>query len=306
MNEKIKQIVSSLNAEYPLELENRHPHVLEKIATLWEQPSLLDQYFETLIVLEPDRDRQGFAPSVIVEIFRMQRLHSHVHQSKAPTKIDPWELVEIHRTSGGLSMQDEQAAKRKTREFLKCAECADCNANKVCPAVEDYLRLGVPVDTSDEAGLTALMLACHKGNEPAVEQLLKYGANVRATADGGYGVMHWAALGGNPRIVGMLINQNADLNALTRFGLSPLLQAATKGHFEACRLLIAHGASVNQASNDGWTPLHKACANGHVQIVKLLLEQGADKNVENASKNVPSPLALAVKNHHDAAVELLS
>lgn len=306
MNEKIEQIVVSQNAKYPHDLELNHPHVLEKIAALWELPSQLDQYFETLMITEPGRERQGFAPSVAIDIFRLQRLHALAHPPKTTTRKDPWELIQVNKQPEALSLKEQLGLRGLTRNFLKCAECAECSANRDCLAIEAYLRQGVPVDTTDEGGLTALMIASYKGNERAVEQLLSYGADIHARADGGYGALHWAALGGNGMVIRMLINHRADVNMVTRYGLSPLLQAATNGHYEACQLLIKHGAFVNLASSEGWTPLHKACANGHKTVVELLLENGADRNAENPEKKVPTPLALAIRNKHDAIVELLS
>lgn len=306
MNSKIEQIVVSQNEKYPHELERNHPHVLEKIAGLWESPSQLDQYFETLMITEPGRERQGFSPSVAIDIFRMQRLHARVHPPKTSPRKDPWESIQIKKQPEVLSLKDEFGARRLVQNFLKCAECAECSANRDCLAIEAYLQQGIPVDTTDEGGLTALMIASYKGNERAVEQLLNFGADIHARADGGYGALHWAALGGNCTVIGLLINHRAEINAVTRFGLSPLLQAATNGHYEACKLLIKHGALVNLASHEGWTPLHKACANGHQAVVELLIEHGADTAVEVPENRIPTPLALAIKNRHEAIVQFLS
>lgn len=306
MNEKIWSLVGGQDAQYPHALEARHPHVIQKIAELWDDPAKLDHYFETLMITEPGRERQGFAPAIVVEIFRLQQLHMRVHPAKTTPKENPWELIRIDKQPETLALQVESAKKKLVQGFFQCAGCDECSPKNDCLAVIAYLRQGVPIDSVDEGGLTALMMASFKGNAQIVEQLLRLDADVTIKAEGGYSAIHWAALGGNCAVLQLLLDHRADVNALTRFGLSPLLQAATNGHRAACALLIEHGASVNQATREGWTPLHKACANGHIEVVRLLIGHGADREARNPAQNVPSPLELAIKNKRNEIVELIS
>lgn len=58
---------------YPNGIEERFPHILEKIVAFWES-EYLDEYLAGLMV--PDRiGRQGFPADVAREIFRLATIH---------------------------------------------------------------------------------------------------------------------------------------------------------------------------------------------------------------------------------------
>ena len=59
--------------DYPVNIEQRVPHILARIAELWGTAEL-DSYLDVLML--PDRqDRAGFAPEVAMEIFRLTTVH---------------------------------------------------------------------------------------------------------------------------------------------------------------------------------------------------------------------------------------
>jgi len=64
------------SGHYPLHLEERFPHILERVAELWGTPAL-DAFLEVLML--PDRlDRQGFPPEVAMEIFSLFSVHGEL------------------------------------------------------------------------------------------------------------------------------------------------------------------------------------------------------------------------------------
>ena len=58
---------------YPTRLDERHPHILERIAQLWGT-SQIDQYLQELL-LDTRGDRQGFAPEVMSDLMYLHGLH---------------------------------------------------------------------------------------------------------------------------------------------------------------------------------------------------------------------------------------
>lgn len=59
-------------------------------------------------------------------------------------------------------------------------------------------------------------------------------------------------------------------------GDSPIHSAAELGHVEILRLLLVNGEYVDALDYHGCTPLYLAAKNNHLAAVKLLLDRGAD------------------------------
>jgi len=58
---------------YPLGIERQFPRILAKIVGLWGKPAL-DDFLAGLMVADRP-GRQGFAPDIAMEIFRLSTLH---------------------------------------------------------------------------------------------------------------------------------------------------------------------------------------------------------------------------------------
>lgn len=86
-------------------------------------------------------------------------------------------------------------------------------------------------------GLTALDIACYKGNMEIVSSLIEAGANVNSA--------------------------------------NALIGAACYGHLNIVQLLLNSGANAQCESKIGLTALFYPCRNGHTDIVKLLVDNGA-------------------------------
>lgn len=71
------QLLAKLGADadhYPVGIETRFPHILEKIVAFWDT-EMLDEYLAGLVM--PDRvGRQGFPPDVARELVRLAALHA--------------------------------------------------------------------------------------------------------------------------------------------------------------------------------------------------------------------------------------
>ena len=124
-------------------------------------------------------------------------------------------------------------------------------------AVVRMVADGVPVDTPDPAGVTALMLAAAAGEHNVIRRLSVEGAN---------------------------------LNGSDRDGVTPLMYVARNGHEKAARELVKRGADVNRSATDGRTALSLAVAEGWPGMVRILLDREADPN---GSGTGPTPVEIA-------------
>ena len=73
-----------------------------------------------------------------------------------------------------------------------------------------YVDAGAPVDLTDAAGNTLLLLAAHHGHAPAVQALLDRGATVDAVNDQGQTPLVGAVFQGYIDVVGILLAAGAD------------------------------------------------------------------------------------------------
>ena len=141
---------------------------------------------------------------------------------------------------------------------------------------------GANVDTQDDFGKTALMLAVFRGNDviEVIQTLINLDANVNIIINRQTALI-WAVLRGDPEIVKLLINAKATLNFQDEFGRNALMEAVLNGYTEIVILLLDAGAELNAKDNNGYTALTLAVSKDYTEIAKLLINAGADLNIED-------------------------
>jgi ankyrin repeat protein len=141
------------------------------------------------------------------------------------------------------------------------------------------LSIGVPVNTAELFGWTALHSAVASDHPKIVELLLSHGANVAADNGRGQTALHLAASFAHApsETLSLLLFHGADIQAVTAFGLTALHFAAMHGSAASVKVLLEAGAEVNAKDAAGRTALHHASRN-RVEHVTLLLDAGADVN----------------------------
>ena len=155
-----------------------------------------------------------------------------------------------------------------------------------------------------DAGTTALMIACYHGNAGILQLLLENNANLNLQTNTGWTGLMYATLLGKSEILNLLLQHNADIN-IKKYsnGHTALAYACSTGNEPVVKPLIKNSADVNSMGNDGTTPLYIASENGHLPVVERLLQKKADPNTPR--DDGATPLFIASQNGHLPVVERL-
>jgi len=195
-------------------------------------------------------------------------------------------------------------------------------------AVDLLVKRGLPVDSEQNDGTTALILALRNGHEAFARRLIEKGANPKRKTKSGYTMLMAASEGGAVKFVKEFLANGEDVNARTSGGTTALHYACGQNRITAARLLWEGGADVNAATMAGWTPLMiaagaidrdetllkellagksqvnqqnsegataltLACEGGKVYYTELLLQKKADPNLSRSDGLTPLMLAVA-------------
>jgi ankyrin repeat protein len=148
--------------------------------------------------------------------------------------------------------------------------------------LEKALARGVDVNTRDELGCSALLLAVRDpGDLASVELLEARGAQSDAPDSNGRTPLSWAAGLGRLELMRHLLERGAQLDGPDRSRRTPLFHAVLGDHRDAVTLLLDAGAQVDPADEFGDTPLMLACAKQFDAMASLLLARGADPTRRN-------------------------
>lgn len=164
------------------------------------------------------------------------------------------------------------------KEFLVAAGSNDTNT------LVAGLKAGVPVDSTDASGRTALLIATRANAVDAARVLIKAGADVNAKDQQHDSPYLYAGAEGRLEILKMTVAAGADLKAVNRYGGTALIPAAHHGHPEVVRYLLTTETDVDHVNFLGWTALLEAVILGdggptYQEIVGMLLQAGADMSI---------------------------
>ncbi len=168
--------------------------------------------------------------------------------------------------------------------------------------VVDKLRIaienGVPVDSRDGRGRTALLIACYHNSVEAARFLISAGADVNARDRLQDSPYLFAGAEGKLEILKMTVAAGADLDSLNRYGGTALTPAAHHGHVEVVRYLLTTDLNIDQVNNLGWTALLEAVVLGdggptYQRIVRLLVDAGAELSIRDNNGNTALDYARA-------------
>ncbi len=150
--------------------------------------------------------------------------------------------------------------------------------------LHQLLAQGAQLESRDEQGRTALLVATHGNQVAAAKALIEAGADVNAKDTIDDSPYLYAGARGLNDILRLTLSHGADLQSTNRYGGTALIPAAERGHVETVQLLIDAGVDVNHLNRLHWTALLEAVILGdggprHVEIVRRLLAAGADRQI---------------------------
>jgi len=170
-------------------------------------------------------------------------------------------------------------------------------------AVRRLLDLGLPVDTVDAQGCTALLRAAGGGHRDTVDLLLERGADPQLAAHTGATPLSAAVSMRQGEIVDRLLGAGATLEQRLPGDVTVLMLAAALGLPDLCARLLTAGANVQASDAQGLTPLHCAALYGFtgrdrsrlLALFDTLLLAGAEPDAGAAGGVTPLLLLLGAR-----------
>lgn len=167
---------------------------------------------------------------------------------------------------------------------------------------------GADIETRDQRGRSALLIATHHGAINAARVLIEAGANVNAMDEISDSPYLYAGAEGPLDILLMTLDAGADLASVNRYGGTALIPAAHHGHVDIVQALLKTEININHINDLGWTALLEAVILGdggpvYIEIVRLLVDAGADVTITD--NDIVSPLEHAASRGYIEIARLL-
>lgn len=197
----------------------------------------------------------------------------------------------------------EDTMNNKNAQLLLAAEHGDS------VEIIRLLDAGADINTTDERGRTAAMIAVHSNQLDIFKLLVEQGADIDIRDNRSDNPLLYAGAEGLLPFVRASIAAGADTTLTNRFGGTALIPAADRGHVEIVEeLLTTSDVNIDHINNLGWTALLEAVLLGdggerHQQIVKLLIDHGANSDI--ADSEGVTPLQHAKRRGYEEMVHIL-
>lgn len=125
--------------------------------------------------------------------------------------------------------------------------------------LEYFVNKGKPVNSCDNRGNSALVIASGRGQLAAMTLLIQNGAFIEDVTQlglfEGKSALCWASSQGRAQAVGLLLQAGADPNRQPERGVfqgkTALMWASSQGRVSAIRILLSSGVDVNFVSKTG-------------------------------------------------------
>jgi ankyrin repeat protein len=168
--------------------------------------------------------------------------------------------------------------------------------------VMQFISHGKDINSTNQAGYTALHRAAYRGNFKLAKFLLDNGANINSKTIDGYTPFDMAVSENHIEIVKLFIANGLTSKMIQQSKVSPLDVAERKNYIELVKeILKIKGMYIDKRGQNG-TPLFWAAKKGHLEIVELLLSKGV--SINKSSFGI-TPLEIAARGGHSDIVKLL-
>ena len=207
---------------------------------------------------------------------------------------------------------DAEVTKDEPKQSQPAPEASELFAavrEKNAQLTRDLAKRGAPLNTQDEQGRTALMIATYNNDSETAKALIDNGADVNIRDNMQNNPFLYAGAEGYLDILRLTIRAGADPSLTNRFGGTALIPAGEHGHVEVIRELLENtDIDIDHVNNLGWTALLEAIVlnNGgprQQQSIQLLIEHDANLNL--ADRNGVTPLQHARQRGYSAIVQQL-
>ena len=172
--------------------------------------------------------------------------------------------------------------------------------------METVLSLDIPVTVNsvDEEGHTALMVAAKSNNLETLEFLLSNGADPCFKNENGRDVLFISAQYGCTDVIQRLLSFGVDIDSRDHEGHTPLMCSAAMAKSEALNCFLENGANPTLTANNGWSILHFACQGGNTTIIETCLSCGLDVNMKGTCRGL-TPVAVSILYKNLDAIKYL-
>lgn len=176
--------------------------------------------------------------------------------------------------------------------------------------VENELKKGVDVNTTNKNKQSLLLIATHRNDVRMAELLVRYRANVNQQDQILDSPFLYAGAAGHLELIKLFLANGARFDVFNRYNGTALIPACERGHIEVVRTLAnTKGFPIDHINRLGWTGLLEAVILGngsktYVQIVEILIDAGADVGI--ADKDGLTPLQHAKSRGFTQIAELLA
>ncbi len=172
---------------------------------------------------------------------------------------------------------------------LRGADLPAAAAGGDIDAVDKLIALGIPINSVDHQGASALIRAAGSGFAGLVVRLLDVGADPKQTSWSGATCLSAAVAGRREAVVRTLLQQGIEADQQLPGGGTPLMIAAALGLPRLAEPLLERGADPNAADDRGNTALQAAALfafDGRdtataAELLDLLLRHGARIDMRN-------------------------
>ena len=183
---------------------------------------------------------------------------------------------------------------------LQYAVYGDC-CKEVLQAIICY---GADVNATNKKNVTALMIACYKGNTDTINLLLNSGADHNITDGKGATCILHAILGGCSKdVLETFVNRSVDVNAANKNKVTALMLACEKGKKDIINVLLNAGADPSITDGKGATCIHYAVEGCRKDVLERIVNLGADVNATN--KNNITALIIACQKGNVDGISIL-
>jgi ankyrin repeat protein len=163
----------------------------------------------------------------------------------------------------------------------------------------------VDINSHNDNGDTALVLASEYRHKNIVSLLLKNGADPNIRTYNDYTALYFALINQNMDIVKILLDHGANINERNCFGSSLLhkllyAQCPTK----TIKFLIKKGTYINVINKSGDTPLILASFYSDAKYAKIILESGA--NIKIVNNDGQTALDIATYHQNKKVVKIIT